>query len=210
MGGGHIMAKFGKTFMAEIRSRVTPEDLKVLFEYGDKWVPPVLKVPEIYGRDIRDMTDEQIERFAQWAMDNGQSVGIGMTATEANLNLFWDMFECRRCGKCCRGPLLDGILLLPSEIRRLAGRMGMHPDKFMDKYVPIKRGPRYGVMAYPCPFFKGNACTIYPLRPVSCLTFPLDFAIITGVEELAVQAFCPEARDFFIWSAKRRKELFGR
>lgn len=201
------MAKFGKTFMAEIRSRVTPEDLKVLFEYTDKWVPPVVKGVEVYGQDIREWSDKQIEDFAQWAMENGQSVGVGMAATEANIDLFFQMFECRRCGKCCRGPLLDGILLMPSEIKRLAGRMGVHPDKFMEKYVPIKRGPRYGVMAYPCPFFKGNTCSIYPIRPVSCLAFPLDFTVMTGAAELAVQAFCPEARDFFIWSAKERKRI---
>lgn len=202
------MVKFGKGFMATIRALTSPEDGVALDAYVDDWKPKPMPLPPHFKRDVREMSDAEILEFAQWSQDHGQSVGVGMDLNPENMDRFMEAFECYRCGKCCKGPLLDGIALLPSDVKRLAGHVRMHPDKFVKKYAPVKRAGRYCVMPYPCQFFTGKGCSVYPIRPISCRTFPLDFHLGGHYDELAVQAFCPAAKDFFIFSAKARREAW--
>lgn len=201
------MVKFGKGFTATIRSLMTEEDAAV-FKSQAEWVRPVTPMPAYFKKDVREMTDAEIEEFAQWAQDAGQSVGVGLEATPEKMDAFMESFQCGRCGKCCRGPLLDGIEVSPSDVKRISRYLKISPDAFMNKYVATKRGYRYGVIAYPCPFLKENSCSIYPIRPIACRTFPIDFHMVSGTQELGVQAFCPAAKDWFIWSAKTRRDMF--
>ncbi len=83
-------------------------------------------------------------------------------------------FECTGCGDCCRKP---GPVFFPlPELERAAAYLGLSPTAFRRKYeVEILDGvpaidPPHGT---PCPFLaKDESCTIYPVRPTQCSTFP--------------------------------------
>ncbi len=199
------MVKFGKGFSATLRSLMRPEDAVVLT--SDDWVAPRLDVPKYLKSDIREMSDQHLRAFADWAQENQQSVSLGITSSDENMDMVMDgMFRCQRCGKCCRGPLLDGIAVTPSDVRRLSGHLGTRPDKFMRKYVATKRAHLHGVIPYPCPFLKGTTCSVYEIRPIACRTFPLDFSFIAGTQEISVQMFCPSAKDLWIQLTKSRRD----
>ena len=199
------MVKFGKSWSATIKSLMAPEDAGAM--QSDDWVPPRISMPKSLKNDIREMSDQDIIDFAEWAQANGQSASLGMVSSDQNMDLMMDqLFQCQRCGKCCRGPLLDGIAVLPSEVKRISAYLKMHPDKFMDRYVKTRRSWRHGVIPYPCPFIRGNGCSIYEIRPIACRTFPLDFQMIAGCQEIAVQMFCPAAKDLWIHLTRTRRD----
>lgn len=193
-------------FMATIRHLITPEDAAVL-EVSPEWRPRVIPLGPNIKEDVRDMTDADIEAFAQWTRENDQSACLGMPVTDESVDMFQVSFKCRRCGKCCQGPLLDGITVMPSEVRRISGHLRISETAFMNKYVASKKAFRYGLIAYPCPFREEGeetTCSIYAIRPLACRVFPLDFATFN---ELAIQSFCPAALDLFIRLTKLRREL---
>ncbi|HET6266568.1 MAG TPA: YkgJ family cysteine cluster protein [Acidobacteriota bacterium] len=81
-------------------------------------------------------------------------------------------FECTKCGKCCTGgPGFVWITL--SELYRIAEYLGLDDTKFAAHYVR-KVGDRMSLIERPngdCIFFD-QGCTIYPVRPTQCRTFP--------------------------------------
>jgi len=193
-------------FMATIRHLMAPPEDAAVIAREPSWRAPVIPLGPGIKEDIREMTDADIERFAQWSQENGQSCALGLPIDDESVDLFIAAFKCRRCGKCCKGPLLDGITVMPSEVRRISRHLRISETAFMNKYVAAKKAFRYGLMAYPCPFGEEGACSIYDIRPLACRLFPIDFVLPRG--ELAIQSFCPAALDVFISFAKlRRREL---
>ena len=86
-------------------------------------------------------------------------------------------FECQRCGQCC-GDISRKkrkILLLKSEVKRIADITGLREEGFATKlpangpyrYVMKKKGGK-------CVFLERNSCKIYPLRPIVCRTYPFS------------------------------------
>jgi len=88
-------------------------------------------------------------------------------------------FQCTQCGRCCGGG--PGVVWVDlEEIRRIAQFVSMHPD---DLWGPILR--RVGLARISltersngdCVFLKRlddgrKACSIYPVRPQQCRTWP--------------------------------------
>lgn len=98
-------------------------------------------------------------------------------------------FACTRCGDCCRAGEGDGNLVMVSrgEICAIAAYSGMDPDEVSEPYpesVPFPGGRMvtFGrVLRRPCGdclFFSGKGCTVYPVRPAICRTYP--FALEEG------------------------------
>jgi hypothetical protein len=206
------MTKLGRFgFMADILRLITPEDAAALGAEPE-WKPPATLLAPTLKEDVREMTDADIEAFARWSQENGQSACLGMPLSDESVDMFFKNFQCRRCGKCCKGPLLDGIAIMPSEVRRISRHLGISETAFMNKYVGARRSHLYGLLAYPCLFMKGEtSCSIYPIRPMACRVFPMDFATFKGYgNELGVQAFCPAALDLFIKITKLRIEILRR
>ncbi|MGM0439728.1 MAG: YkgJ family cysteine cluster protein [Chlamydiota bacterium] len=86
-------------------------------------------------------------------------------------------FECQGCGRCCTG-CSGYVWLTEAEIKRIAAFLDLNIYDFTFKYVRQVKG-RYSLIEikrpngdYDCVFLKEGRCTIYPVRPVQCSTFP--------------------------------------
>lgn len=82
-----------------------------------------------------------------------------------------DLFECRRCGECCRG--YGGTYLDTSDIERIARYTGICREKLIEQYCQVSAGKlilhqkKNGF----CIFWEG-LCTIHPVKPRMCMAWP--------------------------------------
>jgi len=86
-------------------------------------------------------------------------------------------FRCTECGKCCTGT--PGVVwITEEEIIALAAFLQLSIEDVHKRYIRkcgnrlalIEKPPKQG--EYDCIFLKGKRCTIYPVRPKQCRTFP--------------------------------------
>jgi hypothetical protein len=87
--------------------------------------------------------------------------------------------------RCCRNL---NLFLYPYDVLRLKDALGISSDAFLDKYVDIVLRPgNY----FPevllrmseddektCPFLTPSGCSVYPERPHTCRTFPIEQGIL--------------------------------
>lgn len=100
-------------------------------------------------------------------------------------------FTCTQCGNCCTGPP-GFVWISEAEIVRLAEYLKLAPQEVVDRHcrklggrfsLKESKNPQHG--GYDCIFLKeqrgdpgGRAgparrvCTIYPVRPLQCRTWP--------------------------------------
>ena len=89
-------------------------------------------------------------------------------------------FTCSQCGNCCTGP--PGYVFISAvEIGRLAEHLKTTPEEVVEKYCR-RMGARYslkekrGSGGWDCIFLEEvrgkRICTIYPVRPLQCRTWP--------------------------------------
>ena len=81
-------------------------------------------------------------------------------------------FACQRCGHCCTGGA--GIVrILDNEIADAARFLGIAPDEFEARYCHRINGLRSLREREngDCVFYD-RGCTVYPVRPSQCRTFP--------------------------------------
>lgn len=83
-------------------------------------------------------------------------------------------FRCTRCGNCCTGA--PGFVWVnDEELNALALHLG-EPREHIDKLYTRWLGPRLSLREKPngdCIFFdKAAGCTVYPVRPRQCRTWP--------------------------------------
>jgi hypothetical protein len=82
-------------------------------------------------------------------------------------------FSCLLCGDCCRGE--PGFVWISREqMDVVAKHLNLPLEKFKEQYTR-KVGDRHSLIELAngdCVFWSGNGCTIYPVRPVQCRTFP--------------------------------------
>ncbi len=85
-------------------------------------------------------------------------------------------FECTRCGKCCTG-YPGFVYLSENDIDSIAKFLKMSKGSFARKYtrsVHVFEEPRMSLTEkppYDCVFWDG-LCTIYPVRPYQCRSYP--------------------------------------
>ena len=81
-------------------------------------------------------------------------------------------FECQRCGTCCTGAP-GTIYVGKNEVDLIAKYLSIRTSCFIEKYLyPFRTG--YSIREYTdgrCFFYNGG-CTVYPVRPSQCKTFP--------------------------------------
>lgn len=83
-------------------------------------------------------------------------------------------FECTGCGACCsKEP--GYVWVSEEELIIIARYLNITIDDFAQKHlrlvdgmISLKEDPK----TYDCTFLKDNRCTIYPVRPIQCKTFP--------------------------------------
>jgi len=107
---------------------------------------------------------------------------------------------CSTCqGRCCTGE--SGYIFLNSkEMLEIASFLEMDVKDFAKKFL-FAKGSRYSIKErkvadqYECLFFnkEKNGCTIYPVRPSQCRTFPFWNHFKEDTQELRVelQEECP-------------------
>lgn len=80
--------------------------------------------------------------------------------------------DCTQCANCCRNSVVP---VNPSEIERIAARLGSTPDEVVRAYtVPDPDAPASRILknSNACVFLDGNLCRIYEDRPQACREFP--------------------------------------
>lgn len=86
-------------------------------------------------------------------------------------------FKCTGCGKCCTGT--PGVVwITEEEIHAVAKFLNLpvetvckkHVRKLGDRFALMEQRPKQG--EYDCTFLQGKQCSIYPVRPKQCKTFP--------------------------------------
>lgn len=115
---------------------------------------------------------------------------------------------------CCVFPFYDGwkIVLLPSEVQRIAEYTGKDPSEFIDLTpLPLSQQEEYNqynandllwsrlfsLWAEPsglinnCPFVKKEGCSLpYNIKPFLCQAYPLDFNITDSKIMIPAETDC--------------------
>jgi uncharacterized protein len=84
----------------------------------------------------------------------------------------WDGIDCTTCANCCREmePTFS-----EEEVERVARRLGVERQQFIETYLkraePDSENP-WQTRTTPCPFLKGNRCSVYEDRPAECRGYP--------------------------------------
>jgi len=106
-------------------------------------------------------------------------------------------FTCTQCGNCCTGP--EGVVWVnEQEIKQIAeyigksiGEMRLEHTRLVGRRVSLKEFANGD-----CTFFDGEkrGCTIYPVRPRQCRTWPFWDSNLESPEDWqAIQQTCPGA-----------------
>lgn len=85
-------------------------------------------------------------------------------------------FRCTQCGNCCRNHgEYSFVNLSEVELRAIPEFLGLTREQFLSRYCVKEPGSLWTLrMDQPaCPFLAdGNRCSIYPVRPKQCATWP--------------------------------------
>ncbi|MCB9934400.1 MAG: YkgJ family cysteine cluster protein [Planctomycetes bacterium] len=111
---------------------------------------------------------------------------------EAGLN-----FRCQApgCSDCCSGKRGEGyVWLTADEMQAIADFLGLEFDTFTRKYVR-QVDYAFSLTEKPnndCIFLKDGGCSVYPVRPTQCRTYPFWPNILRAPETWAKEAQqCP-------------------
>jgi uncharacterized protein len=115
---------------------------------------------------------------------------------------------CFRChpdlacfNKCCRNL---NLFLYPYDVLRLKNSLAISSDTFLDQYVDVvlREGNHFPEVLLrmadseekTCPFLSGTGCRVYPDRPDTCRSFPVEHGVLfddTGKTARKVSFFRP-------------------
>jgi Fe-S-cluster containining protein len=131
---------------------------------------------------------------------------------------------------CCRNL---NLFLYPYDVVRLKNNLGMTADKFLDRYVDVvlREGNSFPDVLLrmadnaekTCPFLSDEGCRVYPDRPDTCRTFPVEQGVLYGPGKRRGQQVCFfRPPDFCLgqhedkvwtpasWAADQDAELFNK
>lgn len=119
----------------------------------------------------------------------------GRPESEAGVSLFWEKFRCQKCGRCCYTPGA-GLCLEKEDFETIAKHLGSR--KKLKSLCHYDKDLKAWVLKQPCPFYDMDKkeCSIYSIRPQTCTKYPLHPPLKEMPYNLAVDAFCPAARQF--------------
>jgi Fe-S-cluster containining protein len=105
-----------------------------------------------------------------------------------------DIFKCQKCGDCCRG--YGGTFITEKEIETIAAHIHMDSETFVENYCQISGGKRILAQSENlyCVFWDG-LCTIHPVKPHMCKTWPFIGSILVDTNNWHIMASqCPGIR----------------
>jgi Fe-S-cluster containining protein len=87
--------------------------------------------------------------------------------------------------RCCRNL---NLFLYPYDVLRLKNRLSMSSDSFLDRHVDVvlREGSFFPDVLLrmadnperPCPFLSDGGCRVYPDRPDTCRSFPVEHGML--------------------------------
>jgi Fe-S-cluster containining protein len=93
-------------------------------------------------------------------------------------------FSCKKCGKCCA---VGFIYLKKGEAEKIASHLGMPAQQFKKQHTEwflfLGRALKWGNSGA-CFFLKNRQCSIYPVRPSQCSTWPYWKRLVASRKEL--------------------------
>ncbi len=119
--------------------------------------------------------------------------------------------------RCCRNL---NLFLYPYDVIRLKRRLDIDSDQFLEKYVDMVLRPS---SFFPdvllrmseneektCPFLNASGCSVYPDRPDTCRTFPVEQGVFYDVERNGTEFihvfrppdFCMGQHEKKMWTPK--------
>jgi Fe-S-cluster containining protein len=82
-----------------------------------------------------------------------------------------EQIDCTACANCCR---VATVKIAERDVERLSKRLGVSPARFLAEYTI--EDPEEGRVLKRnqggCVFLEGNLCSVYDVRPHTCVTFP--------------------------------------
>ena len=104
-------------------------------------------------------------------------------------------FSCQQdCGACCTDHEDYAYVYIdPDEERAMAEFLELSLRQFRRRWTTLDEGHRVLRMDGPdCPFLDGSRCSIYPVRPSQCRTFPFWTENLSSPGAWkALREFCP-------------------
>ncbi len=106
------------------------------------------------------------------------------------------LFECQQCGDCCKG--YGGVFVKPEDIQAIADYLQIDRAIFVENYCQMsgdKPVIAQGADGY-CIFWdNGLQCTIHPVKPGMCRTWPFIKSVLTDFANWRIMASsCPGIR----------------
>lgn len=104
------------------------------------------------------------------------------------------IFDCQRCGDCCKG--YGGTFLSDEDIVQVADHIGSDPKAFLDQYCTYSgRHPLLRQRSDGYCIFWDEICTIHPVKPKMCRTWPYISSVMIDVQNWYIMATsCPGMR----------------
>ena len=108
-----------------------------------------------------------------------------------------DLFQCRRCGQCCRG--YGGTYVEPADVDAIAAYIDCSPRDFIARYCNFSCGrPVLAQRADGYCIFWQDLCTIHPVKPRMCRRWPFIPALLREVANWhAMATACPGIQTHF-------------
>ena len=82
-----------------------------------------------------------------------------------------EQIDCTACANCCR---VATVKIVDRDVEKLAKRLGVSTTQFVAEYT--REDPEEGHVLKRnesgCVFLEGNLCSVYDVRPHTCVTFP--------------------------------------
>lgn len=93
-------------------------------------------------------------------------------------------FKCTECGQCCTGAP-GFVWVTDEEIEKIANFLKLSIQEFtktflrkVDGRVSLREMPK----SFDCVFLRNKRCSIYPVRPTQCKTFPWWSTMLSSEE----------------------------
>ena len=139
-------------------------------------------------------------------MEQKTLVQLNNSLTRICLTIFEHYGSCDDCMSqlCCT---VFAPAIRPYEIDSIAKKVGISSKKFRKRYVLKMNlpGSKYALKK-PCPFLKNDRCSVYQIRPYSCMRYPFQINAAVGIIMIEGIELCPIAtliaEDFYIFFKK--------
>jgi Fe-S-cluster containining protein len=108
-----------------------------------------------------------------------------------------ELFDCQLCGNCCKG--YGGTYISEDEIANICRYLGLDRKRFMRCYCQISGNkPLVAQAANGYCIFWDQLCTIHPVKPHMCRTWPfIESVLVDAVNWQSMADSCPGMRTDF-------------